>query len=237
MFRFPRRAVAEISCPERTALAPGSGAGSARSRADTKVLFEPCADYPYPFAGYRYLPGDTADRTEPRMVNALRWRRRLPPSCERCTRHPCPARSRRQGTKLDEPTCRGGWRCSGNGLSGPTVRWRPAGSKAVVSLSLPEECVALRRRFSRAARVHGDVYARQLLLDSAGRLAAVIDWGDMHRGDPALDLSIAYSFLPHEARPVFYENYGNIDEDARNRARFRASELRCYTGGVRLRDR
>ena len=51
--------------------------------------------------------------------------------------------------------------------------------------------------------VHGDLYARHLLLDDHKKLCGVIDWGDVHLGDRALDLSIAYSFLPAEARLCF----------------------------------
>jgi aminoglycoside phosphotransferase (APT) family kinase protein len=51
--------------------------------------------------------------------------------------------------------------------------------------------------------VHGDLYACHLVLNPAGGLAGVIDWGDVHIGDPAPDLSIAWSFLPAAARRMF----------------------------------
>jgi aminoglycoside phosphotransferase (APT) family kinase protein len=50
----------------------------------------------------------------------------------------------------------------------------------------------------------------------------VIDWGDAHLGDRALDLSIAFSFLPPAARPAFRAAYGPIDDATWDRARFRA---------------
>jgi aminoglycoside phosphotransferase (APT) family kinase protein len=50
----------------------------------------------------------------------------------------------------------------------------------------------------------------------------VIDWGDVHLGDPALDLSLAFSFLPPAARGAFREAYGAIDDATWDRARFRA---------------
>ena len=70
--------------------------------------------------------------------------------------------------------------------------------------------------------MHGDLYARHLLVDEAKALAGVIDWGDVHVGDPALDLSIAFSFLPPAARHTFRQTYGEIDEATWARARFRA---------------
>lgn len=70
--------------------------------------------------------------------------------------------------------------------------------------------------------VHGDLYARHLLVNGANQLCGVIDWGDAHLGDPALDLSVLFSFLPKFARPLFEAVYGGIDLPTRKRAQFRA---------------
>ena len=70
--------------------------------------------------------------------------------------------------------------------------------------------------------VHGDFYARHLRLKERKQLVGVIDWGDVHLGDPALDLSIAFSFLPPAAQQRFRQVYEDIDEATWNRARFRA---------------
>jgi aminoglycoside phosphotransferase (APT) family kinase protein len=70
--------------------------------------------------------------------------------------------------------------------------------------------------------VHGDLYARHLLVDEHHTVTGVLDWGDVHLGDPAIDLTLAFSFLPPEARGAFREAYGDIDEATWNRARFRA---------------
>lgn len=50
--------------------------------------------------------------------------------------------------------------------------------------------------------LHGDLYARHLLVDR-GRLIGVIDWGDLMAGDPAVDLTVAVTFLPRAARASF----------------------------------
>jgi aminoglycoside phosphotransferase (APT) family kinase protein len=70
--------------------------------------------------------------------------------------------------------------------------------------------------------VHGDLYARHLLVDGDALVCGVIDWGDVHIGDPAVDLSIAHSFLPPEAHGAFRRAYGRVDEDTWRVARFRA---------------
>ena len=69
--------------------------------------------------------------------------------------------------------------------------------------------------------VHGDLYARHIIVRD-GQLAGVIDWGDAHIGDPAMDLSIAWSWLPPEARAAFRTAYGPIDPATWRRARLRA---------------
>ena len=47
--------------------------------------------------------------------------------------------------------------------------------------------------------IHGDLHPGNLLV-SAGRLSAVIDFGDLTAGDPATDLSAFWMLLPPSAR-------------------------------------
>ena len=70
--------------------------------------------------------------------------------------------------------------------------------------------------------VHGDLYVRHLLVNDARELCGVIDWGDVHAGDIALDLSIAHSCLPAPVRDEFRDAYGLIDEPTWQLARLRA---------------
>lgn len=50
---------------------------------------------------------------------------------------------------------------------------------------------------------HGDVAPANLLLDERGRLCAVIDFGQFGVGDPACDLTIAWTLLRGPARETF----------------------------------
>lgn len=70
--------------------------------------------------------------------------------------------------------------------------------------------------------VHGDLYVRHLVVGDDGQLTGIIDWGDVHLGDPAADLSVAFTFLPPGARDAFRSLYGLINETTWKRARFRA---------------
>jgi aminoglycoside phosphotransferase (APT) family kinase protein len=53
-------------------------------------------------------------------------------------------------------------------------------------------------------------------------LCGVIDWGDIHAGDPALDLAISDLVFDDEDHAAFDAAYGPIDKRTRARARWRA---------------
>jgi aminoglycoside phosphotransferase (APT) family kinase protein len=65
--------------------------------------------------------------------------------------------------------------------------------------------------------IHGDVSAGNLLVQE-GRLSAVIDFGNLGIGDPACDLSIAWTLLDQESRDVF-RNELALDDGAWLRGR------------------
>ena len=71
---------------------------------------------------------------------------------------------------------------------------------------------------------HGDLHMRQLLVDG-GALTGVVDWVDVCRSDPAVDLSIAWSTLGAARRPAFFAAYGEVQEETRVRARVVAAFL------------
>jgi aminoglycoside phosphotransferase (APT) family kinase protein len=67
-------------------------------------------------------------------------------------------------------------------------------------------------------RLHGDLHPRNLVVGD-GRLAAVIDWGDMTVGDPATDLAAAWMLFPPSAHEQVLREYGGISDHTRARAR------------------
>jgi len=58
---------------------------------------------------------------------------------------------------------------------------------------------------------HGDLHDRQVLVHE-GRLSGVIDWVDICRGDPSIDLLMLWSFVPPSGRDAFLAAYGDVDE-------------------------
>jgi aminoglycoside phosphotransferase (APT) family kinase protein len=67
--------------------------------------------------------------------------------------------------------------------------------------------------------IHGDLHARNVL-SVEGRISAVIDWGDMARGDPATDLCSIWMLLPDAAsRRQAMDAYGPASDLTWRRAR------------------
>nr|NLI49247.1 aminoglycoside phosphotransferase family protein [Propionibacterium sp.] len=51
--------------------------------------------------------------------------------------------------------------------------------------------------------LHGDAHALNVLLTDTGRLAGVVDWGDITSGDPACDLAAGWLIFDEEGRRRF----------------------------------
>jgi aminoglycoside phosphotransferase (APT) family kinase protein len=74
---------------------------------------------------------------------------------------------------------------------------------------------------------HGDLHFRHLLVDG-GRASGVIDWGDLCVADPAIDLSLFWSFVEPSQRGAFLDAYGAVTEAQLARAHVLALQL-CAT--------
>jgi aminoglycoside phosphotransferase (APT) family kinase protein len=75
------------------------------------------------------------------------------------------------------------------------------------------------------AVVHGDLHFRQVLVGDDASPTGVIDWVDVCRSDPAIDLSMAWSYLPPEGRETFLTEYGAVSDEQLLRARVVALSL------------
>lgn len=68
------------------------------------------------------------------------------------------------------------------------------------------------------AWVHGDLHPRNVVV-ADGRIAAVLDWGDLTVGDRATDLASAWMLVPPDARPAVWKAYGPVPAATHARAR------------------
>ena len=65
--------------------------------------------------------------------------------------------------------------------------------------------------------VHGDLHPRNVVV-RGGRVAGLVDWGDLHGGDPAVDLSAVWMLLPEHLHHVVRDGLA-VDDDTWARAR------------------
>ena len=69
--------------------------------------------------------------------------------------------------------------------------------------------------------VHGDLHAENLLAEG-DELTGIIDWGEVHCGNPSLDLSIAWTFFRSAGREAILAAYGPVDDATLSLAQFHA---------------
>jgi aminoglycoside phosphotransferase (APT) family kinase protein len=230
VFRFSRREVAVALLEQEVRLLPALAPRLPVSIPVPEHLGRPEERYPWPFVGYRWLPGRTACGLSLDETQRTALARPLARFLAALHAFPVPD-AEALGAR-------------GDVLAKMDVRSRTPSTLAALAeiggwgLLQPGELRRLERVLAEtpvdavrppAVVVHGDLYVRHLLLDDEGRLTGVIDWGDVHVGDRAVDLAIAYGFLPPAAREVFGRDDGDADEVTWRLARFRAL---CHAASV-----
>jgi aminoglycoside phosphotransferase (APT) family kinase protein len=209
VFRFPRRALA-IPGVEREIAALASLAPRLPLPVPAPVFVgEPADGFPWPFFGARFLPG-----TEPLGLSADQ---------RACLARPLGEflRALHAAEVPDlpaDPFARGDmsvrvpWARERFAALAAEGLWHAPPSvdallDAAAVLPTPEPTVVC----------HGDLHLRHLLVDDAGAAACVIDWGDLCRGDPSIDMCLIWCLLP--SRDEFLAAYGPVTDDQLLRAR------------------
>ena len=238
VFRFPRREVAVELLRAETRLLPSLVDRLPIAISAATFVGQPDEDDDWPFAGYERIPGTTACRadldedTRRRMAALIgRFLRALHAVPEADAvgagaphdtwrRLDLPYRREQVEERLAQ--------CRENGLLDRTDEW------SRLADDIPADWTP-----ARTTLVHGDLYARHLLVDETGDPCGVIDWGDVHVGDRAIDLSVARGFLPPSAAEAFLDAYGPVDPDTWRVARFKAlfSAIMILLYGADIDDR
>jgi aminoglycoside phosphotransferase (APT) family kinase protein len=221
VFRFPRRRVAGELIEREVTDLPQIAGSLPLAISAPRYVGRPVADYPWVFAGYEQIEGTTAcsfpltDATRSALAGPLGAFLRALHDIE-----PQPFVDRGlppdQLARLDHAKRLAQTRARVAALTARDVEGLGACVEWLTS-NPPAACVDEQRRI-----VHGDLYARHVVLDEAGCAAGVIDWGDVHLGNPALDLAIAHLVLPATAHASFRAVYGPIGKETWNAARYRA---------------
>lgn len=227
VFRFPRRRSTVALLEREMRVLPRLAPALPLPVPLPELVGVPAPGYPWPFAGYRRLPGTTASEaplTDAQLMDAAGVL-----GAFLAALHAVPVGD------LPLPGDEIGRLNIAARL--PSARARLA---ALATAGLVDDPATWLRLLERPAPlvattgvvVHGDLYARHLLVEDDGRLCGVIDWGDVHVGDPAVDLMVLWGFLPAAVRPAFRRAYGNIEERAlalaRQRATFHAIAVAHY---------
>jgi aminoglycoside phosphotransferase (APT) family kinase protein len=221
VFRFPRRAVAIPGCERELAVLPGLARRLPLPVPAPAFHGRPADGFPWPFTGAPLVPGRAvavagltdADRVrEARpLARFLRALHALEPADVVDDPSLLPADPNRRA----DMAMRTAWTVDRLAEIGRLGIWTaPSGVEAMLAtacaLPPPADPVTL---------AHGDLHILHLLAGADGRLSGVIDWGDVCRGDPGIDLGVYWSFVPPEGRYGFAAEYGPIDPAALLRAR------------------
>jgi len=217
-FRFPRRKVVVPGLQREIAVLPLLAPRLPVAISVPELVGRPAAGYPFPFAGARYLPGAEPFQAAPDEATRIalaepiaRFLRALhsidPEACPATAGLPLDGNRRADMPYRVDFTLRRFAELRELGL------WRaPASVRSMIEGARGLSAPAAPRL------VHGDLHLRHVLIRD-GRLSGVIDWIDVGRADPAVDLPLYWGFLPPEGRVAFRAVYGEIDEHQLVRAR------------------
>jgi aminoglycoside phosphotransferase (APT) family kinase protein len=231
VFGFPRRAVVLEGLERELELLPRLAPFLPLPIPVPRHVGRPTRAFPWPFFGSAYLPGaeacdaglDDAARTSAGIELAGFLRRlhgdgvaaaladSLPPDA-----------NRRADMAVRVPMARDALsELERLGL------WEPPPGLA----RLLADAERLAPTTARTTVAHGDLHFRHLLVAN-GRASGVIDWIDLCRADPAIDLPLYWAFVSPSGRPAFLDAYGPVDEPGLLRSRvlavFLAATLARY---------
>jgi aminoglycoside phosphotransferase (APT) family kinase protein len=219
-FRFPRREIAVPGVRREIAVLPELAPLLPIPVPAPVFVGRPAGGFPWPFFGSELLPGrelGEATLDDPTRVeigrSLARFLHRLH---DAEVTHELPADGNRRADmsvrvpktreQLEELEAAGLWQ-------------RPASVDRLLETAEglpPPDVVAV---------VHGDLHFRQVLVGDDGSPTGVIDWVDVCRSDPAIDLSMLWSYLPRQGREAFLTEYGSVSDDQLVRARVIALSL------------
>jgi aminoglycoside phosphotransferase (APT) family kinase protein len=218
-FRFPRRAIAIPGVEREIAVLPKLAPLLPLPVPRPVFVSGPVEDYPWPFVGCELVPGveagDAALDDDARLAVGLALARFLR------TLH---------SVELDVPLP-----LDFNGRADMPRRTALAREELaeLERLGLWRAAPLVTRLFDEAERlpppeppvlVHGDLHFRHVLVEGSA-VSGVIDWGDVCRSDPAIDLPLLWSFVPPQGRRAFLDAYGEVNEAQLLRARVLAIQL------------
>ncbi|MGB6455077.1 MAG: aminoglycoside phosphotransferase family protein [Streptosporangiaceae bacterium] len=172
------------------------------------IVGVPTARFPWPWSVVPWFEGDVAALTPPLPAEARALGAFLAalhvPAPDDVT--PNPARGGPLASRQESVTM---W--AGNPLK--------SGDEALIAEAVDLfSAGALAATATERVWIHGDLHPRNVLV-SRGRLAAVLDWGDMTAGDAATDLAAVWWLFDLDAHGEFWSAYPRVSPATWHRAR------------------
>ncbi len=211
LIRMPTAASYALKVPKEQQLLPQLAKYLSVSIPAPIAMGKPSVDYPYPFSMYKWLPGKSLNLlvlTEQEQLQLAGDLAEFLLELQSITRVVGP-----------QPGQHNWWR-------GDHVIVYDRGAReqiaqltniidATAALDLWEQACATRWHHD-PVWIHGDLAIGNILIVD-GKLSALIDFGGAAVGDPACDLTIAWSYFSDKAREVFMQKM-NLEGDAWLRA-------------------
>lgn len=219
VFRFPRRKMGQELLHIENRLLPAIVGKTSISIPEPIFFGHPSENYPWSFTGYRLVEGITPSsvnheerlKSVERLAEFLKELHRFPIKIAEELHVPFDTLERLNIAKRKEQLKNYVQKAFEHHLISQVELL----TKYVDSLEHIEPTGPLKL-------VHGDLHIRNLLVNDHNEISGIIDWGDTHIGHPAVDLSIAYSFIPESGRELFFQKYGQVKEETKKLARFKA---------------
>jgi aminoglycoside phosphotransferase (APT) family kinase protein len=216
VFRFPRRKVAIDLLRMEGEILPKLTDYITIPYSKPLFYGEENSDYPTPFLGYSYLPGEfpigLTDEQRALSVSTLaQFLKRLhefPVQVAKEIGVPYDTRNLTDITLRKEKML--------NFLSDLTLHIQEEERCAIEEYLNRLKTEQVKQRY---VFLHGDLHFKNILVDKFGKISGIIDWGDMNIGHPACDLNFVYSFFSPQARLSFFKEYGEVDEETKVLAR------------------
>ncbi|MFB5189866.1 phosphotransferase [Alicyclobacillus fastidiosus] len=228
VFRFPRRALGVMCLEEELRCLPQIAKRLSVPVSNPLFIGVASEPYPHPFAGYERLPGNPVHECAP--TRSMRSQHAAEFAAFLRKLHDIPTEEAKRFGASSDVIGRMNLAKRIPQFQDYAHEAREQGLIQDVAplLRLVETLPTSADIEHRARLVHGDLNFRNFLIDGEGRLQGVIDWGDVHVGHPAVDLAIMYSYVPQEGRALFQSVYGEVDDQTRALARFRAVHTSLY---------
>ena len=214
IFRFPRREFGVMCMENEIALLPHIATRVSFPLSNPQWIGHASALYPYPFAGYSIIPGKPLCEVATSLVDdshfaltLAAWLRELHAVM----------------VSHDEAALiKGGqtWRIDiqhrvatgQENINQYEKYFLQAGFEKNLLNDVIEQMRYFKFNDMKKSYLHGDLYSRHIIVNPTGfSLAGLIDWGDIHVGDPGIDLAAGMIFTESSFN-LFLNAYENIND-------------------------